>query len=410
MKFNIITFGCKVNQYESNMMKETMLHHNFSFTPNFEDADIIIINTCTVTNVADQKCLKQVRSIKRNHPEKILVVAGCSVQNKLPNYEDLDIAILLGNKDKTKIADYINDYLNNHQKVVNHTTNRNLTFEDMQIKDYDHTRAFVKIQDGCNNFCSYCIIPFVRGTTRSKNFNQIIAEVKSLVATNHKEIVLTGIHTGAYSDSGKDLSDVINALAEIDGLERIRISSIEITELNDKFLSTLKNCNKLCDNLHIPLQAGSDEVLLAMNRKYDLKYYEEKIKTIRSIRPGISITTDIIVGFPGETDEMFEHTYEFAQKIAFAKIHVFPYSKREGTKAAVMPQQINGNIKKQRVAKLISLSESLEKAYFDQFKDQELEVLIEKVDKNQSFGHTSNYLYVTINEILQVGNIYRRKI
>lgn len=410
MKFNIITFGCKVNQYESNMMKETMLHHNFSFTPNFEDADIIIINTCTVTNVADQKCLKQVRSIKRNHPEKLLVVAGCSVQNKLPNYTDLDIAILLGNKDKTKIADYINDYLNNQQKVVNHTTNRNLTFEDMQIKDYDHTRAFVKIQDGCNNFCSYCIIPFVRGTTRSKNFDQIITEVKALVATNHKEIVLTGIHTGAYSDSGKDLSDVINVLAEIDGLERIRISSIEITELNDKFLNTLKNCNKLCDNLHIPLQAGSDEVLLAMNRKYDLKYYEEKIKTIRSIRPGISITTDIIVGFPGETDEMFNHTYEFAKKIAFAKIHVFPYSKREGTKAAVMPQQINGNIKKQRVAKLIALSESLEKAYFDQFKSQELEVLIEKVDKNQSFGHTSNYLYVTINEILQIGNIYRRKI
>ena len=408
MKFNIITFGCKVNQYESNMMKEKMLSSNFFYEENMSDANIIIVNTCSVTNVADKKCLKMIRKIKREYPNALLVVAGCSSQNNQNVYEALDIDILLGNKDKSKIAELIKEYLDTEKKYVKFYNERDLDFEDMLINDYNHVRAFVKIEDGCDNFCSYCIIPFVRGSVRSKDFDTVIKEAKLLTEHGHKEIVLTGIHTGHYMSNNHDLTDLINELSKIDDLLRIRISSIEITELNDKFLEMLKINKKVCNHLHIPLQAGSDEILKKMNRKYDLAYYEEKINKIRSIRPDISITTDIIVGFPYETDELFSETLEFSKKMNFSKIHVFPYSIRVGTAAASMPNQVDEVTKKVRVKKLMALSKKQEKEYYEKFKGKELDILVEECDNNVSIGHTSNYLMVTLNENLLVGKIYKR--
>ena len=408
MKFNIVTFGCKVNQYESNMMKERMLSSNFFYVENISEANIIVVNTCSVTNVADKKCLKMIRRIKREYPNSILVVAGCSSQNKQEIYENLDIDILIGNKDKSKIDILLKEYIKTHKRYVKFYNNRKLDFEDMLISDYNHIRAFIKIEDGCDNFCSYCIIPYVRGSVRSKNFETVIKEAKLLTQKGHKEIVLTGIHTGHYMDNNHDLTDLINELSKIEDLLRIRISSIEITELNDKFLNMLSTNKKVCDHLHIPLQAGSDEILKKMNRKYDLKYYEEKIKKIRMIRPDISITTDIIVGFPYETDKLFNETLEFARKMNFSKIHVFPYSIRLGTSAANMPNQVDESIKKERVKKLMDLSEVMEKEYYNKFVGKELDILVEECDNNVSIGHSSNYLMVTLNETLEVGQIYKR--
>ena len=408
MKFNIVTFGCKVNQYESNMMKERMLSSNFFYVENISEANIIVVNTCSVTNVADKKCLKMIRRIKREYPNSILVVAGCSSQNKQEIYENLDIDILIGNKDKSKIDILLKEYIKTHKRYVKFYNNRKLDFEDMLISDYNHVRAFIKIEDGCDNFCSYCIIPYVRGSVRSKNFETVIKEAKLLTKKGHKEIVLTGIHTGHYMDNDYDLTDLINELSKIEDLLRIRISSIEITELNDKFLNMLSTNKKVCDHLHIPLQAGSDEILKKMNRKYDLKYYEEKIKKIRMIRPNISITTDIIVGFPYETDKLFNETLEFSRKMNFSKIHVFPYSIRLGTSAANMPNQVDESIKKERVKKLMDLSETMEKEYYNKFVGKELDILVEECDNNVSIGHSSNYLMIRLNEKLEVGQIYKR--
>lgn len=410
MKFNIITFGCKVNQYESNMMKENMLSSNFFYTEDLNDANIIIVNTCSVTNVADKKCLKMIRRLKREYSNAILVVAGCSSQNKQSVYESLDIDILIGNRDKSIINKLIKEYIETEKKYVKFYNDRNLDFEDMYISDYNHTRAFIKIEDGCDNFCSYCIIPYVRGSVRSKDFDKVIKEAEELAKHGHKEIVLTGIHTGHYLNNGYDLTDLINELSKIDDIKRIRISSIEITELNDKFLDMLKNNDKVCDHLHIPLQAGSDEILKRMNRKYDLAYYEEKIKKIRSIRPDISISTDIIVGFPYETEELFLNTLEFSKKIKFSKIHVFPYSVRVGTAAANMKEQVDEVVKKMRVKRLMAVSHMLEVDYYNKFKDKELDILIETCDNNVSEGHTSNYLLVSVPENIKVGEIVRRKI
>lgn len=408
MKFNIVTFGCKVNQYESNMMKERMLSSNFFYVENISEANIIVVNTCSVTNVADKKCLKMIRRIKREYPNSILVVAGCSSQNKQEIYENLDIDILIGNKDKSKIDILLKEYIKTHKKYVKFYNDRKLDFEDMLISDYNHIRAFIKIEDGCDNFCSYCIIPYVRGSVRSKKFETVIKEAKLLTQKGHKEIVLTGIHTGHYMNNDYDLTDLINELSKIEDLLRIRISSIEITELNDKFLNMLSTNKKVCDHLHIPLQAGSDEILKKMNRKYDLKYYEEKIKKIRMIRPDISITTDIIVGFPYETDKLFNETLEFSRKMNFSKIHVFPYSIRLGTSAANMPNQVDESIKKERVKKLMDLSETMEKEYYNKFVGKELDILVEECDNNVSIGHSSNYLMIRLNEKLEVGQIYKR--
>lgn len=410
MKFNIITLGCKVNSYESNFMKEALVKNGFSFCSENNKCDILILNTCTVTDTSDKKSLKEVRRLKRENPHAILVVCGCSVQNDKNKYNNLDIDVLMGNINKSNIVSIINEYLDKKTPLEYVAKTRDLNFENMEIDSFDHTRAYIKIEDGCDNFCSYCVIPFVRGKTRSKNFDLAIKETKTLVENNFKEIVLTGIDTGAYFDNGKDLTDLIKEMSKIDGLKRIRQSSIEITQINDKFIEELKNNPKICNHIHIPLQSGSNEILRLMNRKYDLNYFFEKIEKIRSVRPDISITTDVIVGFPNETDELFLETLETCKKINFSKIHVFPYSERKGTKASLMSGKVSENVKHERVKKLMELSEKLEKEYYDKFKGKELDVLIEEVNDKVSIGHTSNYLKVELNEKLTKGEIYLRKL
>lgn len=408
MTFKIITLGCKVNTYESEYMLEELLKSGYFYDE--EKPDIVIINTCSVTNIADNKSLKIVRRVKREHPNSILVVCGCSVQNDSTKYQELDIDILLGNREKSKIVTLIENYIQTKEKYQYLTDNRDLDFEDMKVSKFTtHTRAFIKIQDGCNNFCSYCIIPYTRGNIRSKNFVSVLKEARELVLNGHKEIVLTGIHTGSYNDNGKNLSDLLVELAKISELERIRISSIEITELDSKFMDTLKNNPKICNHLHIPLQSGSDNVLKRMNRKYDKAYFANKIKEIREIRPDISITTDCIIGHPYETEEDFQEYLEFCKKIKFSKIHVFPYSIRIGTASATMPQ-ITSIIKKERTQKLLSLSNELEKEYNSKFIGKILEIITEEKYGEYIIGHTSNYLKVFIKGDYMLNNIYKVKL
>lgn len=406
MKFNIITLGCKVNSYESNFMKEALVKNGFSFCNLNEKCDILILNTCTVTDTSDKKSLKEVRRLKRENPNAILVVCGCSVQNDKTKYDNLGINILMGNINKSNIVSIIEKYLDDKTPVEYVAKTRDLPFENMEVDISDHTRAYIKIEDGCDNFCSYCIIPFVRGKKRSKDFSLVLREVQHLANNGYKEIVLTGIDTGGYESNGKDLTDLIHEMSKINGIERIRQSSIEITQINEKFINELKNNKKICDHIHIPLQSGSDSILKLMNRKYDLKYFFDKIDMIRSVRPDISITTDVIVGFPGETEEMFLETMETCKKINFSKIHAFPYSERKGTKASMMDGKVPESVKHERVKKLLELSDSLEKSYYDKFKGKKLDVLIEEVNEFGSKGHTSNYLMVHTDEKLQKGEIY----
>ena len=406
MKFNIITLGCKVNSYESNFMKEALVKNGFSFCNLNEKCDILILNTCTVTDTSDKKSLKEVRRLKRENPNAILVVCGCSVQNDKTKYDNLGINILMGNINKSNIVSIIEKYLDDKTPVEYVAKTRDLPFENMEVDISDHTRAYIKIEDGCDNFCSYCIIPFVRGKKRSKDFSLVLREVQHLANNGYKEIVLTGIVCGGYESNGKNLTDLIHEMSKINGIERIRQSSIEITQINEKFINELKNNKKICDHIHIPLQSGSDSILKLMNRKYDLKYFFDKIDMIRSVRPDISITTDVIVGFPGETEEMFLETMETCKKINFSKIHAFPYSERKGTKASMMDGKVPESVKHERVKKLLELSDSLEKSYYDKFKGKNKDVLIEEVNEFGSKGHTSNYLMVHTNEKLQKGEIY----
>lgn len=404
MRIKIVTLGCKVNSYESEFITELFKQRGHEIVD--DNAEVVVINTCSVTNQADAKSRKIIRKEKRENENAIIVACGCMTENHRDNL-DLDIDILLGNKDKSKIVDLVENFDKSYQRFYNM---RNVSFEDMTIDYYqDKTRAFVKIEDGCNNFCSYCVIPFLRGIERSKDTDKVIDEVRALVFNGHKEIVFTGIHTGNYSCNGKRLVDLIKEVSKFDGLKRIRISSIEITELDDAFLKELKNNSKICNHLHIPLQSGSDKILKLMNRKYDLKYFKEKIKEIRNIRPDINITTDIIVGFPSETNEDFANTLKFSEEIEFGKIHVFPYSKRDRTKASEMPNQVDETIKKERTRKLIKLSDRLENEYAKKFNNKILDVLVEHSD-NISMGHTSNYLDVAINKKLNKNNIYQVKV
>ena len=397
MNFIIYNLGCKVNTYESNIMTERLENAGFSLTDDLKKADIAIVNTCTVTNTADNKSLKMLRQIRRENENIILVAVGCLVQvNKEVLKEKADVDIAIGNVGKSKIVEIINEYLKNHEKINNIVDIMHSGFEDMKLNNFDKTRAFVKIQDGCNNFCSYCIIPYSRGNVRSKKKETVFDEIKELIKNGHQEIVLTGIHTGHYGSEFKDydFSDLLSDILKIDGLLRLRISSIEVVELTDKFLNVLKNNKILVDHLHIPLQAGSNQILKLMNRRYDLNYYENKIAEIRKIRPNISISTDVIVGFPQETEELFNETVATVKRIGFSKIHVFPYSRRKGTKADLMNGQIDEKIKKERSRILVDVSKELEIEYMNKFLNQEVEFIPETYKDGFIYGHTGNYLNI----------------
>ena len=412
MKVKAVTLGCKVNAYESEYILSSFKDRGYEITNDI--ADIYIVNTCSVTNTSDAKSRKVINRLIRENPNSIIVVMGCMIEaNK--DMEIPGVSLIIGNKDKNKVVDLVENYLKDKQVRKILYDNFDDTFEDMFITNMtSHTRAFVKIQDGCENFCSYCIIPYTRGKQRSKDPDLVIKEIETLVSNGYKEIVLTGIHTGHYgSDLQTTFPDLLKRIVKINGLERLRISSIEITELNDEFFEVLKDNPIIVSHLHIPLQAGSDTVLQAMNRKYLTNYFEAKVKKIREIRPDISLTTDVIVGFPGETEEEFQETLDFVSKIKFTKVHVFPYSRRKGTKADAMPNQIPENIKKERVKRLIDLSNQLEKEYLDLFLNKEVEVLIEEEYPDYSLGHTGNYLKVKVlkpfksNELIKVKIIKR---
>ena len=405
----ILSLGCKVNTYESEYIRNILEQRGYEIKDFTDKCDIYIINTCTVTNTSDTKSSKMLRRARKENPDAIIVAMGCFIESNKDNPIP-GIDIVIGNRDKDKVPDLIDEYLKNKEKIIRLYKGRTDIFEDMYITNFPgRTRAFVKIQDGCDNFCSYCIIPFVRGKCRSKDKDKVIEEITTLVNNGYKEVVLTGIHTGSY---GRDLdisfADLLNEIIKIKGLKRLRISSIEATELNEDVLNILKNSNIIVDHLHIPLQAGSDEILKSMNRKYDLKYFEDKIAEIRSIRPDISITTDIIVGFPGETEELFKETLNTVKRINFSKVHVFPYSERKGTKSERLPNKIPSNIKKDYVKRLIELSKELEIEYASKFIGKELEILVEQTKDDFSYGHTSNYLNVKVkgnlphNELIKV--------
>ncbi len=400
MNFKIITLGCKVNTYESNSISDTLLANGYEKALDDKQADIVIINTCTVTNTANNKSLKMIRHAIRNNRDAIIIVTGCSAQVYHKQIMEIDgVSIIIGTVGKSQILKYIEEYKKNKEQIIDVKNNTNILFEEMKLNNFDKTRAFVKIQDGCNNFCSYCIIPFTRGSVRSRNKDEIINEIKTLINYGHHEIVLTGIHTGNYGEEfdNYDFASLLSDLVKIQGLDRLRISSIEVTELNDRVLSILEEEKVLVSHLHIPLQAGTDKILKAMNRKYDTKYFKEKIDKIRTIRPDISISTDVIVGFPGETEEDFIESMDFINSMKFSKIHVFPYSKREGTKAATFDNQIDEKVKKDRARLLIKLSKKLEIEYMDKFMGKEVSFIPEIFDNGFVYGHTGNYLYVKAN-------------
>lgn len=409
MKAAIHTLGCKVNIYESEYIINILKENGYQIVDFDSKADIYIINTCTVTNTSDKKSEKMIKRARKQNKDAIIIAMGCHAQIKGDN---IDADIIIGNKDKSKIISLIEEYQENKNKIKRIYNLDNISFEDMYISSFNsHTRAFVKIQDGCDAFCSYCIIPYARGPIRSKDPKTVIKEITSLVENGYKEIILTGIHTGKY---GKDINytfeQLLKDIIKIKNLYRIRISSIEINELTDPILNLIKDNQVIAKHLHIPLQSGSDKILKLMDRKYDLKFYKDRIEKIRKMIKDISITTDLIVGFPNENEKDMEDTLKFLKEIKFTKIHTFPYSKREGTKAASMENQIDETIKRKRVKTVLELSDQLEQDFYQSKLNETEEVIIEQTKDGKSYGYTSNYIKVEINSPLKPNEVISVKI
>ena len=407
MKFCIKTLGCKVNTYESELIHNLFIRKGYVYSE--EDADIYVVNTCTVTNMSDRKSRGVIHNIRRNHPNSILVVTGCFSQNAFNTgrLDEIDADIILGNKDKSKVVEYVEEFIKNKEKKLKFYNMDEVEFENMELDNmHSRARAFVKIEDGCENFCTYCIIPYVRGKVRSKKHEEVIKEVKSLVDKGYKEIVLTGIHTGHYIDGEYNFENLLKDLIKIEGLIRLRISSIEINELTDGVLDIFSKSNILVPHLHIPLQSGSNKVLKEMNRKYDKEYFINRINHIRKIKENVSITTDVIVGFPGETEEEHKESMKTIKEVGFTKVHTFPYSDRYGTIASTMPNKVDGNIKKRRVKELLTLSKELEVNFYKKFYNKKLEVLIEEEKDGFFYGHTPNFIRVKISGNYTLNEIY----
>lgn len=400
MRVAFHTLGCKVNTYESAAIWK-MFEENGYTKVNFDDvADVYVINTCSVTNQGDSKSRQFIRRAIKKNPDAVVVVMGCYSQmnpDEVLNIEGVDI--VLGNKDKHKALELVNKFLEERKQIkyVNDIS-RYREFEELEAFEFENTRAFLKIQDGCDNFCTYCIIPFARGRLRSRKKENVLNEAKKIVNSGYKEIVLSGIHTGGYGEDLDDysFSDLVIDLLKIEGLERLRISSIEINQIDDKLLNVLKTNHKLVDHIHLPIQSGSNNVLKNMHRKYTKEEFIEKVNHIRSYCPTISLTTDVIVGFPMETDEDFNECIETIKRINFSELHVFPYSKRNGTKAALMPQ-VKDDVKKARVKALLELSDIQALKYAKQFEGSILNIIPEVYKDGKLIGHTSNYLKVELD-------------
>jgi len=399
-KFKVVTLGCKVNSYESEAVSN--MFENANYIRCEDNADIIVINTCSVTSTSDSKSRQRIRHEIKENPKAIVCVMGCYSQVKADEVKQIEgVSIVIGTKYRNKLVDLVKEYESKKEQIVMiEDSNTFKKFEDLNVIDYySNTRAYLKIQDGCNNFCSYCIIPYTRGRVRSKNKNLIIKEANNLVKRGYKELVLTGIHTGGY---GIDLDNyrfenlLMDMANKVNGIDRIRISSIEIHELNDNVIDIMKNNNVFVDHFHIPLQSGCDDTLKRMNRKYDIKYFIERVKKLKESFVDCNLTTDVIVGFPGESEEDFKTTCDNIRKIGFTKIHVFPFSSRSGTVASKLPDQVDGNTKKKRVNTLINLSKELGKEYYSKFISKEIEVLFETYDNESRVltGYTRNYIKV----------------
>ncbi|MBE0449803.1 MAG: tRNA (N(6)-L-threonylcarbamoyladenosine(37)-C(2))-methylthiotransferase MtaB [Clostridia bacterium] len=409
------TLGCKTNQYETDALMDLFYKNRFDIVSFDDHADIYIINTCTVTHVGDKKSRQMIRRAKKNNPESIVVVMGCYAQistEEVGKIEEVDIVV--GTDARGKILDYIHDYIEGkHEKpyvIVDDIMNISI-FENMSLDSVaTHTRAFVKIQEGCNQYCSYCIIPYARGRVRSRSPENVVDEIVRLAEKGYKEFVLTGIHIGSYGIDLENIAlmDLVEAIHEVDGVERIRLGSIEPRLITDAFADRIKNLPKICDHFHLSLQSGSDSILKRMNRKYTAEQFEMAVGKLRAIYPSPSITTDIIVGFPGETDEEFTETYEFVKKIHFSEMHIFPFSKREGTPAAIMPNQVPAQIKKKRADMLSGLEIICRTDYINQFENEVSEVLVEEMKDGLYIGHTKNYLKVHLksDKVLKLGEIY----
>lgn len=398
-KVGFITLGCKVNIYESNALKNELVSRGFTISEADSTCDVFIINTCSVTNMADAKSRKMIHKVIKMNPDAILCVMGCYAQTNDEAKEIEGIDILIGNGNKKSVVDTIEEMLNNPNRKTKRIDILDILetheYEKLGVTSYDHTRAFVKIEDGCENFCTYCIIPYARGPVRCKKADEVIEELKRITDNGYLEVVLAGIHTGRYKDGDTTFSKLVKRiLTEVPKLKRLRVSSIEMNEVDDEFISLMKDNKVIANHLHLPLQAGSDLILSKMERKYDVNAYVKKVNDLRLARPDISITTDVIVGFPYETEKEFLETYNLCKELKLSKLHVFPYSMRKGTKAANMPQ-VKDNIKKDRTKRLIELSTVLENDYANLFLGKTLDIIPEqKTLNNQMMGHTSNFLQV----------------
>ena len=407
------TLGCKVNQYETNAMEQQFIKNNYEIVENTQKADIYVINTCTVTNMAERKSRQMLRRVKEINPSAVLVVCGCYAQvakNELEQISEIDI--ILGINEKNEIVQIVENYMEKmaeqdkrSQEAEIDDVSKQKEFLDFGDVTYtEKNRAVVKVQDGCNMFCSYCIIPYARGRIRSRKIESVVSEIEKIANEDIKEVVITGIHVASY---GKDfdnentskkirLIDLLEAINKIDGIDRIRLSSLEPTIVDEEFATRLSKLDKICDHFHLSLQSGCDETLKRMNRKYTTQIYRDAVATLRKYYPEASFTTDVIVGFPGETDEEFAKTYEFLKEIDFYRLHVFKYSPRRGTVAEKMPNQIDGNKKEERSNKLIELSNSTENKHNQSYIGKTVKVLFEEFEDGFFKGHTTNYMMVKV--------------
>lgn len=405
-KVALHNLGCKVNAYETEAMQELLENNGYEIVPFKEGADIYVINTCTVTNMADRKSRQMLHRAKKMNPDAIVVAAGCYVQAKEEAGEvDECIDIVIGNNKKRDLIQILNEYYEEQDTVkkavidINHTKE----YEEMHLsKTAEHTRAYIKVQDGCNQFCTYCIIPYARGRVRSREKQDVIAEVRDLAANGYQEVVLTGIHLSSYGVDleGEDLLSLIQAVHEVEGITRIRLGSLEPRIITEEFVKTIAGLEKMCPHFHLSLQSGCNGTLRRMNRKYTAEEYFEKCQLLRTYFKNPALTTDIIVGFPGETEEEFEESRAFVDKVNFYETHIFKYSKRAGTKAAVMPDQVPEQIKTERSNVLLELDQKKRSKYEQQLIGTEVEVLmeeqIERDGKIYQVGHTKEYVKVAL--------------
>ncbi len=405
------TLGCKVNQYETNAMEQQFIKSGYKIVNNIEKAEIYVINTCTVTNMAERKSRQMLRRVKELNKSAILVVCGCYAQVAKKELEEIpEIDIILGINEKNNIVEIVEKYIEEQRKSketnVSDVAHQNEFLDFGDVTYTEKNRAVIKVQDGCNMFCSYCIIPYARGRIRSRKIENVVSEIKKISEQGIKEVVITGIHIASYgkdfdtADENKKirLIDLLEAINKIDGIERIRLGSLEPTIVDEEFAKRLSKLEKICDHFHLSLQSGCDETLKRMNRKYTTARYKEATDILRKYYPNVSITTDVIVGFPGETDEEFNRTYEFLKSVDFYRMHIFKYSPRRGTVAEKMPKQVDGNIKEERSSNLIELSNNNENRHNKEYIGKTVNVLFEEYEDGAYKGHTTNYMMVEVPE------------